>query len=388
MQASDLATTAIQKKSPATDSRHVGIELLRILAMLMVVTLHFLGHGGILKASAPGSVQFAAAWALETFCYVAVNCYVLISGYFLVTSQFKLKKLVILWLQVAVFSAGIYAAFVILGRAPLTLDNLFLNLLPIVMRRYWFASIYIALYLLFPFLNKAIHAISKTQLRLLLIVLLLFSCAWRSLWPLLGDFNPGGGTNIPWFICLYVTAAYLRLYGKQRIGKYRYLAGYLCCCAVLLCTRLLGHGGAGTELHYSYHSIFVYLASVCLFLFFTHVGIRSRIAARTILFVAPLTFGVYLISDNPYVRDILYTSVWHVSRYFSSPQLWPMLIVWILATFCICAAVEYLRKRIFRPLEQSRWLDRLCIRISTYKFFTEKSSVPGMEQPGEGKDNG
>ena len=60
----------------------VGIELLRIIAMMMVVGLHYLNFGGILWSDA--IVNRRIAWGVESFLFVAVNCYVLISGYFLV----------------------------------------------------------------------------------------------------------------------------------------------------------------------------------------------------------------------------------------------------------------------------------------------------------------
>ena len=60
----------------------VGIELLRIIAMMMVVGLHYLNFGGILWSEAVMNRRIA--WGIEAFLFVAVNCYVLISGYFLV----------------------------------------------------------------------------------------------------------------------------------------------------------------------------------------------------------------------------------------------------------------------------------------------------------------
>lgn len=72
--------------------RQANFELLRVVAMFMIISLHYLVKGG---AAVP--FPFAAgenpvgvlAWLIEAFCIVAVNCYVLISGYFLVESAWK-----------------------------------------------------------------------------------------------------------------------------------------------------------------------------------------------------------------------------------------------------------------------------------------------------------
>ena len=69
--------------------RNYGIDLLRIVSMLMVVVLHVLGQGGVLKTSTPLSIGYSVAWILEIAAYCAVNCYALISGYVGVNSKFK-----------------------------------------------------------------------------------------------------------------------------------------------------------------------------------------------------------------------------------------------------------------------------------------------------------
>ena len=56
---------------------------MRILAMLMIVCLHYLSKGGAL-ANPTGELTAVGctAWLIEAFCLSAVNVYVLISGYF------------------------------------------------------------------------------------------------------------------------------------------------------------------------------------------------------------------------------------------------------------------------------------------------------------------
>jgi len=88
--------------------RMANLEVLRCVAMMMVVVLHYLGKGGLLPdLTAPLSVQDMVAWLLEAFCIVAVNVYMMISGYFLCESSFKLSRLLTLWLQLWLYSVGI-----------------------------------------------------------------------------------------------------------------------------------------------------------------------------------------------------------------------------------------------------------------------------------------
>ena len=65
--------------------RNIGIDLLKIVSMLMIVTLHMLGHGGVLDNMPPMSRCYQVAWLIEIACYGAVNCYALASGFLTVT---------------------------------------------------------------------------------------------------------------------------------------------------------------------------------------------------------------------------------------------------------------------------------------------------------------
>ena len=45
-----------------TTQRDYGIDLLRIISMLMVPIVHVIGQGGILAAAVPFSIQYESAW--------------------------------------------------------------------------------------------------------------------------------------------------------------------------------------------------------------------------------------------------------------------------------------------------------------------------------------
>ena len=59
--------------------RNYGIDLLRLVAMYMIVILHVLGNGGVLEAT--NGLKNSLAWFMEIGSYCAVNCYAIISGY-------------------------------------------------------------------------------------------------------------------------------------------------------------------------------------------------------------------------------------------------------------------------------------------------------------------
>ena len=126
--------------------RMANLEVLRCVAMMMVVVLHYLGKGGLLPdLTAPLSVQDMVAWLLEAFCIVAVTVYMMISGYFLCESSFKLSRLLTLWLQLWLYSVGIGVLAVVTGIVPAAevSTHYYLTLLfPVTMGHYWFLTAY------------------------------------------------------------------------------------------------------------------------------------------------------------------------------------------------------------------------------------------------------
>ena len=83
--------------APVSRKRDIGIEILRMLAMLLIVCQHFLNHGGIYKNA--GENVFLLHLINQLFA-PSVNIFVLISGYFSLNSHFKWQKPAGLYLQV------------------------------------------------------------------------------------------------------------------------------------------------------------------------------------------------------------------------------------------------------------------------------------------------
>lgn len=50
--------------------RDYGIDLLRIVSMLMVPMVHILGQGGVIGATVPFSLQYESAWLLESILWL------------------------------------------------------------------------------------------------------------------------------------------------------------------------------------------------------------------------------------------------------------------------------------------------------------------------------
>ncbi len=295
-------------------NRMVNMEVLRILAMMMVIMLHYLSKGQILPAMTGSlNVNGYVAWILETFSIVAVNVYMLISGYFLTESKFRCTRLIQLVCQVLFYSLLVPLVLMaagVISISDLDLYKLLQYCLPIEMEQYWFATAYVMLYLLTPILRCAVHHMKKEQLKATIILLLLFWSVNKSILPVRLAMDELGYDAL-WFICVYLCAAYIRLYGIKwfdRAGKG--VLGYLASCAgilgITLVIRVLylvtGKFEDFLIETYHYNHILNLFAAICLFYAFYHWKIKDGWFSCVALKVAPYTFGVYLLHEQVEIR--------------------------------------------------------------------------------------
>lgn len=295
--------------------RQLNYELLRIIAMLMVITLHYLSHTRmLLTPGGEGGGKQILGMLLESFCIVAVNVYVLISGYFLVEAGFKVKRVLILICQVLFYAVLIPLIMMGTGIFPGEEGDLYRFLqyvFPLETEHYWFAASYVFLYLFTPLLNTAVKTMSRKQLQITIGGLLLLFCGIKSVVPVRFVMDRAG-YDFGWFLCVYLVAAYIRLYGWKPIdGSKKAWRLYIGCG---LLTFAIGTGayfinrGTGllgyyTEVPYHYNYILCLLGAVGLFRAFRFVKIPEGFLARLIGKLSPLTFGVYLFHEHIDIRD-------------------------------------------------------------------------------------
>lgn len=349
--------------------RSPNFELMRIVAMLMVTMLHALGHGGVLETYEFGSVGYIIMWFIETLSYVSVNLFVLITGYFMVNTNFKISRIVKLFVQVEFYSLTcmIIAEFVL--HQELNFKDIIRALFPLTGGIYWFASVYAILIALSPLLNKFIHSMSKNEHFLVCISLCMLFCVI----PTFLFWSRGilsSGSDFAWFIVLYISAAYIKLYSDDtpylNYKRNRYFSIYIVLCILLVLSRIfIGQickmtlstiKGAG--LFYSYNSIPIFAASVCLFMFFKSIEIKNKTLSKLVTLGGSVCFGAYLCSDNPFLRKPLWDFV-------NLPQMVKnvsggdtALIIVVLIIFLIGCIIEWLRSFIFNKIGISKLINK------------------------------
>ena len=290
--------------------RNYSLDLLRCVAMMMVVVLHFLDKGGLLKSFASEeafSAADVAAWLLEALCIVAVNLYMLLSGYLLCESKFKVSNLLLLVARVWLYSVIVGFIGIALGTPTEPVDTYFILrlLLPISMASYWFMTAYVFFYLLVPVLGIAARAMDKNQLRFVIAGLIIFHCIIKSLAPATLSADVGG-MDAMWYIVLYFVAVYIRKYVTiMEVPLLGYFATALLVFGESFALRLI-YLRTGSLSHilgisYAYNHIFVLASSVFLFMAFLKLKVSEK-PGKVFAFLGKYSLGVYLLHENLSIR--------------------------------------------------------------------------------------
>lgn len=192
-------------------ARNSNIEIVRILAMLMIILSHIYGKNSGEEFS--GIYQTIFVFTASVFNGgLGVIIFMLISGYFLIHySTQRLTKIISMTLCCSVCSLIIDIIYNrAIGITDISLMNVLRHIIPISSRYYWYMSCYVCVMVLAPFFNKAIHALSKKDFeKLILVMLAVFYILPTFLYY---DIMNDRGKGLVTMISAYFIGAYLSKY--------------------------------------------------------------------------------------------------------------------------------------------------------------------------------
>lgn len=363
-----MTEVSLQKPEKPVKNRMANMELLRILAMMMVILLHYLGKGGLLTdLTLPLEAKGYTAWLLEAFAIVAVNVYMLISGYFLVESHFKVSRLLGLILQALFYSIFVPAVLLVTGVLKIneiSMYQILYYVFPTQMEHYWFLTAYVVMYLFSPLLKVAVHHINRKQHLLVIGGLLTFVSLGKSLLPVRLEMDRFGYDAV-WFMCVYLVAAYIRLYGisffkNKKVSGFWYLLGTAGIFGITMvlhfCYLKWDVFEYFLKAAYDYNHILNLFAAVALFYAFYFIRIPEGKITRFICRISPFTFGVYLLHEQMEVRYLW--PAWLGAGKAANPlSLILGAVGAVLAVFAVGIGVDWIRAGFFKVA--SVLLDRL-----------------------------
>lgn len=317
--------------------RQSNIELLRLVAMLLILVIHadYMSLGFPSRADmVTGPAATTARVAFEALGIMAVNLFVLISGWFGI--RWSLRSIGSFLFQVGYFYLGIIIVMLCIGSIDTGhTDDIFTV--------YWFVPKYIGLYLLAPLLNRFITSASRRTLTLTVAgFYLLQTAGWAAEFRWL---SYGYATTS--FIGLYLLAAWMRRI-HSRIPLAALIAVFALCLAgntAVGCHTLTKESAQAWFLAYNSPLVVLQAAATLLIFLRIPLGVRpglNRIAASA--------FAIYLLNDH-----ILLTPFYHhmvVSQYIghSTPAALAGIAAVILLWFATALIVDIPRRAIWSTI--------------------------------------
>ncbi len=349
--------------------RESGIELFRIISMILIIAHHYVVNSGVvsifrLNPLSANSIFLAlfGAWGKT-----GINCFVLITGYFMCKSQISTKKFLKLFLELMFYKIVIYLIFVITGYEQVSLNGVVKAILPFTSIASNFTGCYLMFFLLIPFLNVLVKNLNERQHVLLLCVTLFIYTIIGTLPKFTVVMN-----YVSWYIVLYFIASYIRLYPKRIYEKtvvwgiLALLSFIISALSVVAITYLAAK--LDKSINYQYYllsdsnKILAVITAVCAFMFFKNLKFKCKFINA----VASTTFGVLLIHANgDIMRKWLWFDTVKVVESINTQYAILHAILSVLIIFVVCAIIDYLRIILIeKPLFKK--LDNVCLKVDDF----------------------
>lgn len=291
--------------------RNIGIELLRIVSMFMIMTLHVLGEGGVLNNTNAFSLSNQTGWLVEFLFIGAVNMFAIITGFVMINARYRIERLLELVAQILFFSWGALIIDLVINKGHIGLMDIAMALVPFRFR-FWYVNAYIVMFMLLPVINKGLKAISQRTFLIMLFAILGVTSVLDTLW--VGDrFMMIGGYSAMWLIVMYFIGAYFKLFGFPKWATNgRMFATYvIASIGTLLITdlgsivlaKLTGQKLTILSKFMNYNQPLTVIAAVAVFILFTQLNFKQGKLQRGIVKIAPFAFGAYVFQVTPLVFD-------------------------------------------------------------------------------------
>lgn len=335
--------------------RSSGIELLRVIAIIMIVISHSIPFYGDSTATNYVNMNLSTNdlghFILIVFKYfgqIGNTIFVIISSYYLVESKrVKSKKVISILVDSFMFSFVIMIICIAFG-VDINGKTLIKQLLPITYQSLWFVGCYLLLYVVHPVLNLVINGLDKKQL-----FKLVFSMVF--LYAIL-SFVLGGAYYYNYligFIMIYFITAYVKKYLIEfsmdiKSNILMAMISYGLLVILLIITNIAGlniSSFSGKMLRWNiFTNPLIMLLCFGLFNIFNQIIYKNRVINN----IASLTLFIYMIHENPLIRDNLKPLYFNAVN--GNMVIWSLILAAL--TLLVCIPISSVYKNIMKPIFQ------------------------------------
>lgn len=349
--------------------RESGLEVLRLLSMLLIVSAHMVQFGvGVSDLNAmPLSVEKVFLETVLSGGQIGVVCFFSISAWFLsdpdapMSFYGQLVRVARLWLSTALLAVPLSLLALASGRGSLML--LLESVAPIALSLYWYVTAYGVFLILAPFLRRCLLLLGRAgHLRLVLLEVAL----WTFPLGLLPWNVYGMDEQDAWLLLyLFVAVSFVRWYVPSLtrrhgmtmagLGLAIMLASFVVAGLVYDCLGV----GVGYQRWLCYTTkLPIMLIAFGLFLVFKSLRFRSG----KVNWIARGAFSVYVLHMHPFVRDFIWGSLFPCDTLLDTPWIYHYVIACSAAVVLAGLAIDVPKRALASLL--SPWVGKGCQHIS------------------------
>lgn len=299
--------------------RKSGIELLKIIAMFLIVVAHTAQNAEHLNLAelplnqATLNIQnFIMAWLIH-FGSLGNYLFIICSAWFLIGNEkSNKKKMMTLIADTFMISVLYLAGFILYNPHLISAKDFVKALMPVTFQNNWFVTAYILFLLILPFLNKIIQSISQRQLLRLNIVMIF-------LYWIVGFIKKEHFffSKLFIFIGLFFIVAYIKLYMPDFFDN---LNKNIICLTIgtigfilwLSATDIIGLKISSLNnkllIWWSDMNPFHLLTAISLFNLFRNFQFTNK----GVNLISSLTLYIYLIHENVLFKNYLAPHIWNM----------------------------------------------------------------------------
>ena len=348
--------------------RNSSIELLRVIAMFMILAHHFIVHNGYDVLKLPlGPERIFFQLVMAGGGKVGVVIFFSISAWFFLdkeqTIKSNLKRVWIMERELLFWSLILVTFYLVSDRADLSMKLMVRSVMPLSMGVWWYATAYAIFLALLPFLAKGLKALGR-EYHLALAATVL------AIWGLT-SFIPGMigiSDGFLGFIYLFILISAYKWYMKPFTTKQVWLMTgiglgfFLLYTAAAATLSLLGHD-MGIFITGSW-KLPVIMVGFGMFLLFDRATFHSRVINR----IAQSAFAVYLITDYAASKKLLWARLFNLQDLYQQPLAILQILGILLAIYATCTLIDFIRQALFAATidrRRGRWFDLLWDKVST-----------------------
>jgi len=295
-------------------TRDSNIELLRIVAMMMIIMHHLVYHTGVYKII--GEKHFIISIMLSGG-KIAVVVYILIMGYYSKKSRFNIVRPINIIIKVIIYSIIFMCIFNFENIKNFSLKEFM---------QYWFINVWLLLFMIEPIIKICENKLPKTIKRIIFV--------WMTILFILPNVHLN---DIQSFIYFYLCGRHFLHKIVEEFDNQKLNILILIILYVFIVAK---------RMELAQNSITTGVTAITLFTIFANIKIKSKIINN----VAKHTLGVYLIHDNKYVEDNIIVNGLNIQKMYYTNYFYIYTLGIGVAIFVVCSIIDFIISKIIAKI--------------------------------------